>query len=147
MNELLIGLGLIIIAVLAVVAWTMQQKVKAQERRQEQRSKDAASIKENTRQSIRLLADGVLNEQLTLTEGCIRISALLDSLYTDPADKQPFEPIYQLADKTRDIPRLSAWQALSKQEKMDFDIKRVNEEQLFSHDVKRVAQVLGGCPK
>lgn len=135
-------LGLVIIGVLGYVAWQMQQKVKQLEEKQHQREVEQIELKDKTRQSIRLLAHGMVNDQLTLTEGCIRISALLDSLYIESTDKKPYEAIYQLAEKTHHIPKLDAWKALSKQEQMDYDIERVNLEQKYSLAVKEAATAL-----
>ena len=132
--------GGIIIGVLLVIAIRLQAQVRAMEKRmakeQADRDKQQTELRQKTNNSIRILARGLVSDQLTLTEGCIRISALLDSLGVSDEQKQDYRAIFQLANETAHIPILAQWKKLSKQEQINFDIERVTLEQKYADFVK-----------
>lgn len=78
-------------------------------------------------QSIRILAQGVLDDQLTHTEAAVRITALLDVLGQGSVAREQHAALYKLTDETLHIPRLADWQALSKA-----DQKRLEKDRLTS---------------
>ena len=100
------------------------------------REQQQAELRKRTNNSIRILAQGMVSDQLTLTEGCIRISALLDSLGISDEQKQDYRAIFQLSQETAHIPILGQWKTLSKQEQINFDIKRITLEQKYADFIK-----------
>ncbi len=138
----LAAVGVLIIVVLAVIAIRLTSQVRALEARQAKQAKERQALRQRTHNSIRILAQGMLNDQLTLTEGCIRISALLDSLDINASGQDEYRVIYQLAEETSHIPKLDAWKQLSKQQKINYDIERVKTEQKYSDFVKDAAKKL-----
>jgi hypothetical protein len=70
------------------------------------------------RLGIRLLAGAMIAEDITLTEGCQRISYLLGQL--EPGDdfrESEVRVFFQVAEATAHLPILDAWQALDRDRK------------------------------
>ena len=129
---ILLVIGLIIVSILAAIAGVLLYKV--HQKNQVQRALLAEkehAIKEqraNINRSIQILAQASQSEDLTLTEACIRISVLLDSLGVDDGVREEFSAFYQLRSLTEHIPILDGWKKLSRKEQMQFDLQRMKHE-------------------
>ena len=126
---MLIIIGTAIIAVLAAVAYRMQKKVKLMEQAKQQQQQmldEKARKRRSVNKSIQVLAQGIKDDQLTKTEGAIRISVLLESLSIDDSVREEYSAFFQLAEATAHIPILEQWQKLSTKEKLRYDSERVN---------------------
>jgi hypothetical protein len=125
-------IGLIIVSILAAIAGVLLYKV--HQKNQVQRAllaEKEQAIKEqraNINRSIQILAQASQSEDLTLTEACIRISVLLDSLGVDDGVREEFSAFYQLRSLTEHIPILDGWKRLSRKEQMQFDLQRMKHE-------------------
>ncbi len=128
----LLVIGLIIVSILAAIAGVLLYKV--HQKNQVQRAllaEKEQAIKEqraNINCSIQILAQASQSEDLTLTEACIRISVLLDSLGVDDGVREEFSAFYQLRSLTEHIPILDGWKKLSRKEQMQFDLQRMKHE-------------------
>ena len=128
----LLVIGLIIVSILAAIAGVLVYKV--HQKNQVQRAllaEKEQAIKEqraNINRSIQILAQASQSEDLTLTEACIRISVLLDSLGVDDGVREEFSAFYQLRSLTEHIPILDGWKKLSRKEQMQFDLQRMKHE-------------------
>ncbi|ARU26243.1 DUF2489 domain-containing protein [Cellvibrio sp. PSBB006] len=129
---ILLVIGLIIVSILAAIAGVLLYKV--HQKNQVQRAllaEKEQAIKEqraNINRSIQILAQASQSEDLTLTEACIRISVLLDSLGVDDGVREEFSAFYQLRSLTEHIPILDGWKKLSRKEQMQFDLQRMKHE-------------------
>ena len=130
-----IVLAIGIVLVLAFIAYRLQSQVRAMEQRKSQEQQELAKQQVKHEQylqnSIRILSQGIVDKQVTLTEGSIRISVLLDNLKVDDTVKEEFNVFYQLAEATAHIPILDAWKKLSSKERYRFDKERLNAESKF----------------
>lgn len=130
-----IVLAIGIVLVLAFIAYRLQSQVRAMEQRksqeQEELAKQQVKHEQYLQNSIRILSQGIVDKQVTLTEGSIRISVLLDNLKVDDTVKEEFNVFYQLAEATAHIPILDAWKKLSSKERYRFDKERLNAESKF----------------
>ena len=144
----IIILGIVIILVLAAVAWRLQSRVYQMENRQKQQAEVLHQQQEKHQQylnnSIQVLAQGIVDEQLSLTEGAIRISVLLDNLNITAEEKQTYSAFFQLAEATAHIPVLKAWKALPKKEKLRYDKERLGIEDKFKSFVVDAAERIRG---
>ncbi|HDZ56177.1 MAG TPA: DUF2489 domain-containing protein [Pseudomonas xinjiangensis] len=106
--------GLLIIIALAAYAWFLWGRVW---HTQQLRATQEAERNDRLAGDIQLLAQSLLNGQLPLIEGAIRIKVLLDN-YSGPRqqnlDMEIFEVIY---DATAHIPTHQRWKNLSKAER------------------------------
>ncbi|HSX84699.1 MAG TPA: DUF2489 domain-containing protein [Cellvibrio sp.] len=128
----LLVIGLIIVSILAAIAGVLLYKV--HQKNQVQRAllaEKEQAIREqraNINRSIQILAQASQSEDLTLTEACIRISVLLDSLGVNDEVREEFSAFYQLRSLTEHIPILDGWKKLSRKEQMQFDLQRMKHE-------------------
>jgi len=128
----LFSVGLVIIGGLAAYAIYLQRKVRA--KIAEQKSQEEALVKENVdqrrriNQSIQIIAQGALEDQLSLTEASIRIKVLLDSLGLEKHIIKQYDAFYVLALATDHIPILAQWKALSNKQQRVFEKQRVSLE-------------------
>ncbi|MEO0443294.1 MAG: DUF2489 domain-containing protein [Pseudomonadota bacterium] len=148
MTTLLLGTGIIIVIALAAIAWNLQTKVRAMEEKKRRGLQALETQKQEHQQylnnSIQVLAQGLIDEQLSMTEGAIRISVLMGNLDITDEDKQEFNAFFQLADATAHIPILDAWNRLPKKEKLQFDKERDATEYKFKDFVLDAAQRIKG---
>ena len=125
----LFAVGLVIVACLSVYAFYLQRKVWA--RAAERKIQDDALAQEGKdqrrriNQSIQIIAQGALEDQLSLTEASIRIKVLLDSLGLESRVTQEYEAFYALALATDHIPILAQWKALDKKQQRAFEKQRM----------------------
>ncbi|NIB41142.1 DUF2489 domain-containing protein [Pseudomaricurvus alkylphenolicus] len=128
---LLIG-AFVVVVILAGVAIYYQLRLREMRRHQEeQRQALAAEGKAQRKRvikSIYIIAQGVLDDQLTMTEGAIRIKVLLDGLDVDDQLRESYQAFYHLAAATDHIPILEAWKKLSTKQKLVFDKQRTQLE-------------------
>lgn len=144
----LIVAGLAIIATLSVIAFRLVLKVNRQTKvRKEKLIKQEMANQESQRvhrewlnKSIQILAHGLDNNELSLTEASIRISGLLDVLGVDEKIKMEFSAFYQLTEKTQHIPYLDAWKNLSPAEQNQFDLERIQHEAAYQDFVLDAAK-------
>lgn len=140
--------GLAIVLVLAAIAVYYRKRVRELEksqqlRRDEQKAEhDAQRLRVN--RSIQIIAQGLINEELSLTEGAIRIKMLLESLSIQPDVRETYVAFYHLADATAHIPILEAWKALSTRKKLEFDRQRQQFESDHREFVLDAAQRILG---
>ena len=144
------GLAVIFLCGLMAYAWHLQRRLKALEEQQEKESKDKADrrhkqIHDATR-GVRLLAGAMIQKDLTLTEGCMRIAYLLRQIDEAAQDKKEYSVFFQLASATAHIPVLEAWQDLSKQQKSAYSKERQHIEQAFEEFVLEATQDLLAAP-
>jgi len=92
------------------------------------------------KRSLYLLADALLDDKLTHTEGCLRICAIAASLEDQELIRREYGVLFRVAEATAHIPILDAWQALSREDKQRFDQERKVIEAKYSDAVIEAAQ-------
>lgn len=83
------------------------------------------------RESIYLLADAMLDDKMTATEGCLRICAMASYLDHRQSFRSEYGVLFSVAEATAHIPILDEWQALSREDKKRFDKEREAIEQRY----------------
>lgn len=140
--------GGVIVLLLAGTAVYYLRKVKKMQAIKAQQMKELDGLKSNHNNylntSVQVLAQGLIDDQLSLTEGAIRISVLLDNLKIDEAARSDYSAIFQLAEATSHIPILDAWGRLSKKEKKQFEKVRSAIEDQYKEFVVDAARRLKG---
>lgn len=148
MPNYIIFIACLIVVILAIVAFYMQRQVHKMEKEKAQQQQELEGLKENHQQylnnSIQILAQGITDEQVTMTEGAIRISVLLDNLNIDETTREEYSAFFQLAEATSHIPILSAWKKLPKKEKARFDKERAEKEGQYKEFILDAAQRIKG---
>lgn len=126
--EMLAVAGAAVILVLAVVAgyylWQVKQLNQHQQQQREQLEQERRVQREKTVKSLKLISNAILEDQLTLTEGALRIRAMLLSLNVDDSVLESFSAFFLLAEATQHIPILEEWKKLDRKQQFKFDRQR-----------------------
>lgn len=138
--------GLLVVVPLAAYAWRLWRRLRDMKASQ-QASERAAQLrqeeqKQQTEKGLRILATALLREELTLTEGSMRISYLLSQIDGQATEKQQYSAFFQLAEATAHIPILDQWQALPRKQQHAFTLERETHEENFKPFVLAATRVL-----
>jgi hypothetical protein len=87
------------------------------------------------RRSLYLLADAILDDKLSHTEGCLRICAIAANLEDSERFRIEYGVLFRVAASTAHIPILDAWQALPREEKQRYDKEREGIEAKYTDAV------------
>ncbi|AFU97957.1 DUF2489 domain-containing protein [Simiduia agarivorans] len=140
----IVGAGIVL--GLGVYAVYLLLAVRTQQQRQQEKLAEFEALMTDERakriSSIRILAQGVVDDQLTLTEAAIRITALMDVLGYGSQGRQQFAGLYQLADETLHIPRLQAWKDLAAKDRRRYEAERLQSEEKYRDFVVASAREL-----
>lgn len=136
MWSLVIGVGAVILFILAIVAIVMWIKVfklealrKAELQEQERLGdQKIAQHRIKLNKDIKVVAQAFLNDELSPTETALRLGYMLDQLGVDAVSHSQFAVILELREKTQHIPILAKWRALTLKEQRAFDQERLAVE-------------------
>lgn len=138
--------AVVILLTLLTYAWRLHRRIKILEKRQRRDQEAVAALRQqqvqDAVQGIRILAGAMLREELTLTEGSMRIAYLLTQVDASAQHKCEFSVFFQLARATAHIPVLEAWQKLSKQQQHAYTKERAGIEGAFAEFVLEAARGL-----
>jgi len=148
MKFTLLFIGLIIVAALAVYAVILRRKLGQQKKLEQEKvlelEHQAAAHRSRVNKSIQVIAQSIPEGKMTLTEGVMRLSVLLESLGITDADREEFSPIFKLAEATAHIPILDGWKKLPLKKRMAFDQQRLALESDYRDFVLESAKLLVG---
>lgn len=135
--------GFLVIAVLAVIAWRLWQKVWDNEKRIKAHEQQVQASEQKRldyiHESLNVIAAAVLDDQVRVAEAGIRMAVLLDNLPLSCDSKHRFKPLFDIHDRSRHIPTHSKWEALEKKERRRFEKELVSIEREFEAQVKDIA--------
>ena len=142
MTALITGAAIIIIALAGYAGWLHYQLWLQKRLREKAASEvlafDPALASENRvelRKTLYVLADALLNEKMTHTEGCLRICAMASHLEDIDGFRREYGVLFRVAEATAHFPILDDWQALSKEEKKRFTKERKDIEEKYREAV------------
>lgn len=142
----LVLMAVVIVLVLAGYALHLHRKLQRLDAEREearlafeQQLKDKAA---EARKSIIILAKGLVAEELSITEACLRISWLLTQIDAEARESEAYSVFFQVADATSHIPILEAWKALTREQRKAFDLERLKTEKAFGDFVLVAAKKL-----
>lgn len=140
--------GLVIVSVLAVYAVILRRKLGRKKQLEQEKVLElegqAAAQRSRVNKSIQVIAQSIPEGKMTLTEGVMRLSVLLESLGITDADREEFSPIFKLAEATAHIPILEGWKKLPLKKRMAFDQQRQALESDYRDFVLASAKSLVG---
>lgn len=132
--------AIVIIGILATIAWRLQTKVWAQEKanreRQAELERKQAERTTYVLDSLRIISANVLEEDLNLSEATIRCKVLIDFLELSEQERQPYAVLDTVFDKVRHFETHEARKALSKDERRTQDKAREAIEAEFEAELK-----------
>lgn len=122
----LIGVGLLVILVLALYIFKLlkaeQQRKRELQAREQRLADEAQKQRDYLLESIRVISSALLNDdKITLTEGCIRLKVMIDNLDPTLHQDSAFDVFDEVYNRTRHIPILADWRDLERKEKRKFE--------------------------
>lgn len=91
---------------------------------------------------IYLVAEAILDDKLTHTEGCLRICAMAGSLQDHEGFRDHYQVFYRVAEATAHIPILDDWHALDADTRRRLDKERRAVEAEYADEIIRAARQL-----
>lgn len=142
--QLIIIVGGVITTILViysgVLAFKLKQKAKRRTQPVEFQPKSQSQL--DAQHSIRVIAQALLQNDLTPTEAAMRIGFLAQQ-YSPTEDQAPSLQVFQsLAMETSHLPILDAWKALSSQDKQRLEKERLSIEESHSEAIELAANTL-----
>ncbi|OLU23150.1 hypothetical protein BVH03_23280 [Pseudomonas sp. PA15(2017)] len=120
LDQFLILLAVLIVGALVFYAAYLWRQVWA---RQHQQARVRLAQRQRLHDDLRVLASSLLDGQLPLIEGAIRIKVLLDN-YDSALSLMPQAQVFQrLYDATAHVPTHADWQALSRVERRQHEAR------------------------
>lgn len=148
MTDFLFYAGVLIIVVLSAVAITLhwrlykvKQEIKMRKAEVEQQYHLARA---QLNQSVQIICRALLADQVECAEASIRISALMNQLSVNGAEREEFVAFDKLAEAISHVPILDAWKQLPKVQKKEFTSQIEQQEQLLGDFVRDAAQRMIG---
>jgi hypothetical protein len=142
MNEywlIALVLAVIIITSLAIYAVKLLKQLSAQKREQAQvelaRQKSLAKHDEKILASVTIIVRAMKEEQCDFSEGCWRLSVLLDSLKLSSELAQQFPAIFKLYNGIKHLSILGDRKELDKKQRMKEDYQRMTIEAQLHSDI------------
>ncbi|WP_158269370.1 DUF2489 domain-containing protein [Saccharospirillum sp. MSK14-1] len=132
--------AVVIIAVLAVIAWRLQRQVWQQQRHQE--AQQAAAQQRDAERtayvldSLRILSANVIDENLNLSEATIRCKVLVDALNLTDSERQPYQVLETVFEQVQHFDTHGARKALSREERKRQDAAREAIEREYEPELK-----------
>ncbi len=83
------------------------------------------------RKTLYVLADALVNDKMTHTEGCLRICAMANNLEDNEGFRREFGVLFRVAEATAHFPILDGWQALSRDEQRRMTRERIAIEEKY----------------
>lgn len=138
---ILIVLAFLVIASLAFYAGKLLKQVKQQTLRQEQaKAEQQVALQKHDNKildSVVIIVRAMKEDQCDLSEGCWRLSVLLDSLKTVDGLSAKFPAIFELYDEIKAMPIMEARKKLEKRERMKLDLQRMKAESRLVDAIKQ----------
>lgn len=142
----LIALNLVIIAGLGIYVYRLlkAEKIKREEAqaKADRFAQELADRRLHIIESLRVIGQAVLNEEIPLTEASIRCKVLLDNLDPQLAGNETYSVFNAVYEESKHIPRLEAWKALKGPEKLKFMNEMEALEARYTADIQSAARAL-----
>jgi hypothetical protein len=133
-------LAVIIVAGLAFYAGKLLKQLSAQKQTQQQaelaRKQALATHDKNVLASVKIIVRAMQAEQCDFSEGCWRLSVLLDSLKLSSELAQQFPAIFQLYNEIKHLSILDDRKQLDKKQRMKQDYQRMTLEAKLHSEIE-----------
>lgn len=131
--------GGLIIGGLGLYAWQLWRQVW---RREAHNREQLQARNHRLQEDLRILAGSLLDEQLPLIEGCIRIKVLLDNYQGKQRSSLPDGIFSLIYDATAHIPTHQAWKDLPREQRLAFEQLMMQLEETHRTAIEQAAREL-----
>jgi len=142
--QLMLSVGGVITLILSIYACILAFKLssKAKRRSQPLHYEPASKSQLDAQNSIRVIAQALLQNDLTPTEAAMRIGFLAQQFKPSDHQANPLQTFHSLAMETSHLPILDDWKALSSADKSRLEKERLSIEQKHSEAIDLAARKL-----
>jgi hypothetical protein len=141
-----IATGCLLIVVLGLYIYrtlsAQKERQQAQKEILDKHLKEHQEQQEYVTSSINIIIKALETSQIEVVEASIRLKVLVDQLRPN-LEQADFPVMESVFEATKDIPKLKAWKALTKQERKNFTKKINTLEVKHAEDVKAEVKQLG----
>ena len=148
-----IGLGLLgclVIVILSGFAWRLWRQVWKQEEEikeyQKQVLVNERKRTEHIHESLNVIANALLDDQVRVAEASIRMAVLMSNLPLSCDSKHRFAPVFEVYNLTQHIPTHSKWKTLDKQQRRKFEKELQSIEKEYDERIKAIAEHIKSNP-
>lgn len=124
----------------AVLVFKLKQKAKLRSQPVEFQPKSQSQL--DAQHSVRVIAQALLQNDLTATEAAMRIGFLAQQYIPTKDQAISVQAFQSLAKDTSHLPILDAWKALSARDKQRIEKERLSIENSHSEAIKLAANIL-----
>ena len=148
-----IGLGLLgglIVVALAVVAlrlwrqvWQREEEIKEYQKQvlvNEQKRTD------HIHESLNVIANALLDDQVRVAEASIRMAVLMSNLPLSCDSKHRFAPVFEVYNLTQHIPTHSKWKSLDRAQQRKFEKELQSIEKEYADRIHDIAKYIKANP-
>ena len=125
-----------------ILAFRLKDNAKRKSQSVEFQPNSQSQSQLDAQQSIRVIAQALLQKDLTPTEAAMRIAFLAQQFKPSELQAKPIQAFQSLAMETSHLPILGAWKALSTKEKSYYEKQRLAIERSHEHDIELAANSL-----
>ena len=146
-----LGIGLIVLAALIVAGLAFYAGALLRKLHLQNKAQAAAqlaheqALNEHDKKildSVVIIVRAMKEEQCDISEGCWRLSVLLDSMKTVNGLSEQFPAVFELYEAIKHMPILEARKQLEKRERMKLDLERTKIEARLFTDVHQNIELL-----
>ncbi|WP_227369605.1 DUF2489 domain-containing protein [Halomonas sp. M20] len=135
----LLGIAVIVIAALSGYALKLLREVG---RRQAFRKNEIRRANDNCLESLEMIAQAMLADQVDLIEGSLRCKVLLEIIDPTLLERASFAPFAKVYQRTAHLHTHSARRALTPRERFKEDRERIAVEQALHDDIHEAASAV-----
>ena len=143
---LLIIIGLAVSAGLVVYIRSRARTLKNRKHERQQQDARRGSRRQDAVQSVRVLAMTIEQDQVVLTEACIRIHGLLQVIAPDLLEQKPYSIFRLMAEETAHMPTHEARNETDKRFVRRMDQQRLNLEDKHREENREAASAIRQYP-
>ena len=138
----MISIGLVVIIGLSVFIYTKLRELKVLKAQQVKKEAEQAEKRRYLVDSIKVIATTMLEDQVELSEGCIRIKVLIDHLDASLHEQESFKIFEQMYRETEHMPTHQARKNTDKNFIHKLDQQRFALEKKHNERIRKAAKEL-----
>jgi hypothetical protein len=140
--KLILLTGGVVTAILSIYAVVLAFRLKDRAKRRSQPMQSKSQSQLDAQQSIRVIAQALLQKDLSSTEAAMRIGFLAQQFQPTDQQAQSIQAFQKLAMATSHLPILNDWKALSSAEKSRLEKQRQTIEESHAQAIQVAATAL-----
>jgi FtsZ-interacting cell division protein ZipA len=135
-------IGLLVIGALLFYIWRQSRRLAEERLRQKKTEEFQARRRDEMVESIRIIAQAVVEEQVEHSEACLRLKGLLDYVAPELLEQAPYRVLLEVHNKIQHMPTHRARKATDAKLVQKMDKERFAVEKEHAAEVREAAMAL-----